>query len=670
MNNKDFYKKAVDQIHPKEDLKNETFFKIKEKQKQNKNIKFVKYLAVATVLVLVCVLGIAGTKYNSNRQSSNSELLASTETKITKVKNDLPRFQSMEELKEVLAQNDLYSSEVKSSQEEIAFDSTTTTNSTNVEELDTSSAENYSTTNVQVENVDEADIVKTDGDYIYYVANSKVYIVKADTLEIMTKIENNDEMNKFNPSEIFINKDKLVILGNYFENEVTKTTTEIVSISDANIIEDSTSSFTADVARISSTELAKAYVYDISNPKEPTLKREVVLDGYYSNSRMIGDSVYFISKKSAYYTSQMKDEEILPTYKDTAVSEDLNKVDCTDIVYFQDTKSYMFTMVAGFNINNNEEISLETFFGASSTIYASENNLYLTQVSYTENYSVEKNTIYKFSLDNSQVVLKCKGEVEGNLKSQYSIDEYEGNLRIATTLGSGDDTTNVLYVLDENLQEIGKLDNLANGEKIYAVRFINDVGYIVTFKQIDPLFVIDLSNPSEPSVKGELKIPGYSSYLHPYDETHIIGIGYNVKTASSGGTTNTSIKMAMFDVSDLENPKEMFSVNIGMQYSYSDIMTEPKALFYNTSKNLIGFPATLRVDNSGYYKNAFVLYKIDLENGFEEYGNILQSQDYRTNIRRGIYIGDTLYTLAYRKIVSYDLNTMEKLDEVEIESME
>jgi uncharacterized secreted protein with C-terminal beta-propeller domain len=99
-------------------------------------------------------------------------------------------------------------------------------------------------------------------------------------------------------------------------------------------------------------------------------------------------------------------------------------------------------------------------------------------------------------------------------------------------------------------------------------------------------------------------------------------------------------------------------------------MTEPKALFYNTSRNLIGFPATLRVDNSGYYKNAFVLYKIDLENGFEEYGNILQSQDYRTNIRRGIYIGDTLYTLAYRKIVSYDLNTMEKLDEVEIESMD
>ncbi|MCX4275311.1 MAG: beta-propeller domain-containing protein, partial [Candidatus Gastranaerophilales bacterium] len=150
-------------------------------------------------------------------------------------------------------------------------------------------------------------------------------------------------------------------------------------------------------------------------------------------------------------------------------------------------------------------------------------------------------------------------------------DEYDGNLRVATTNGYDEESENQLYILDENLKEIGKIENLAKGEKIYSVRFIGKIGYIVTFKQIDPLFVIDLSNPTAPVVKGELKIPGYSSYMHPYDETHIIGIGYNTKSNGYGGVTNANMKMSMFDVSDLENPKEMFNINIGEKYASSEI---------------------------------------------------------------------------------------------------
>ena len=147
-------------------------------------------------------------------------------------------------------------------------------------------------------------------------------------------------------------------------------------------------------------------------------------------------------------------------------------------------------------------------------------------------------------------------------------------------------------------------------EKIYSVRFIGKVGYIVTFKQIDPLFVIDLSDPTNPTIKGELKIPGYSSYLHPYDDTHIIGIGYNTEENKYGGTVNKNMKMSMFDVSDLENPKEIFSIDIGDEYAYSEITSNHKALFYNKSKNLIGFPITYRTENYGTSKSGFVYIKL------------------------------------------------------------
>ena len=164
-----------------------------------------------------------------------------------------------------------------------------------------------------------------------------------------------------------------------------------------------------------------------------------------------------------------------------------------------------------------------------------------------------------------------------------------------------------------------------------------------------------ISDPTNPVVKGELKIPGYSSYLHPYDETHIIGIGYNTKSNGHGGVTNDNMKMSIFDVSDLENPKEMFNINIGQKNVYSQIINNHKALFYNKDKN-----------SARYSKNSFVIYKIDLEEGFEEYGNIEQQSNYSTDRERAIYIGDRLFTLSSKQIILYDLNTLEKLKEIEL----
>jgi len=198
---------------------------------------------------------------------------------------------------------------------------------------------------------------------------------------------------------------------------------------------------------------------------------------------------------------------------------------------------------------------------------------------------------------------------------------------------------------------------------------MGDIGYIVTFEEVDPLFVIDLSDPLSPQVKGELKIPGYSSYLHPYDENHIIGIGYNTKQNKYGDITTDNIKMTMFDISNLENPIEMFSVNVGNSYSYSDLFYNHKSLFYNKEKDVIGFQINYSIGSHSYV-DGFALYKIDLEKGFQEYSTNLLSKGntiYEYRLIRLIYIDDTLYGLSHNQIKSYDLNTVEEKNRLDLD---
>jgi len=654
MNNQDNYKKAIDEIHASEELKGKTIEKIRM-QRNRKKIAYLKYLSACAVF---CLAILAGTAYYNNSNIPTEKPIANEPqkeklTQMVALNKDLPRFESLEELEKILKEtNDMtgitngrYEDAVLESAVEDLSEMKTSATASNAVQKD-----DYSKTNVQVENVDEADIVKTDGNYIYYITQQTVYIIEAENLKIVSSLKLKSDKESFLPNELYINKDKLIVIGNYYTYE-----------------QNNNNSKSDYIASITSKTMAEAIVYDIKNKENPEEVRKVRLDGYYKDSRMIGENVYLISSKNAYYYDGIKENEVLPVVYDTNVGENIIKA--TDIAYFPDTNCYSFMTVAGFDINNEQSVCTETFFGASDEIYASENNLYITRTSYEGdwNYNTANNIIYKFKLDGNKIELLCKGEVKGNLKNQFSMDEYDGNLRIATTIGYDDEATNTLYVLDENLNEIGKIENMAVGEKIYSVRFIGKIGYVVTFEQIDPLFVIDLSDPRNPSIKGELKIPGYSSYLHPYDETHIIGIGYNTKSNGYGGVTNANMKMSMFDVSDLENPVELFHVDIGENYAHSDILYNHKVLFENKAKNLIGFPVTLRENNASKDRDAFVVYKIDLENGFERYGEISHEIDYRTNIDRVIYIGNTLYTLANLEIRSYNLETFEELQKLEFE---
>lgn len=677
MNNKENYKKAVDQIHASDELKEKTFENAK--YAKSNNYTYLKILSTCAVFFIVFLVGFS--YFNGDIEELPGKIPVAKEDfeqKIELANAELPRFESMEQLKSVLKESNrgFYDSDMYLMSDMVVTDSMATNSAVSkgeeVAELQ-SAVSDYSTTNTQEENVDEADIVKTDGEYIYYVSNNKVFIVKADNLEVVSEIYLSTEKETLRISEIYIKENKLVILGNGYllqEPEISSENTE-------------------DSVRVNSIGVAKAFVFDIEDKTNPEKLREVSLEGRYMDSRMVEDNLYLISRKTAYWYDGVEDYTILPALGDSVTSNEIKRVDCTDIIYFEGTDDSSFMIVGGFNINSDEEVSVETFFGAGEQIYASENNLYLTQTNY-EDY-VYNTTIYKFKLNNSRIELLAKGTVNGNVNDQFSMDEYDGNLRIATTsvivlepekteeyspgimrtTRAKTTTVNNLYVLNENLEEIGRLEDLAPDEKIYSARFIGDVGYIVTFKQIDPLFVIDLSDPTNPIVKGELKIPGYSSYLHPYDENHVIGIGYNTEENGYGGTVNTTMKMSMFDVSDLENPQEIFNVDIGTDYAYSEITYNHKVLLYKKSENLIGFPVTTRSNNYYNSENGFMIFRIDLENNeFAEYGKIMEELDYRTDVERVIYIEDKLYTLSRNYIISYDLNTLEQINKVELSQTE
>lgn len=677
MNNKENYKKAVDQIHASDELKEKTFENAK--YAKSNNYTYLKILSTCAVFFIVFLVGFS--YFNGDIEELPGKIPVAKEDfeqKIELANAELPRFESMEQLKSVLKESNrgFYDSDMYLMSDMIVTDSMATNSAVSkgeeVAELE-SAVSDYSTTNTQEENVDEADIVKTDGEYIYYVSNNKVFIVKADNLEVVSEIYLSTEKETLRISEIYIKENKLVILGNGYllqEAEISSENKE-------------------DSVRVNSIGVAKAFVFDIEDKTNPEKLREVSLEGRYMDSRMVEDNLYLISRKTAYWYDGVEDYTILPALGDSVTSNEIKRVDCTDIIYFEGTDDSSFMIVGGFNINSDEEVSVETFFGAGEQIYASENNLYLTQTNY-EDY-VYNTTIYKFKLNNSRIELLAKGTVNGNVNDQFSMDEYDGNLRIATTsvivlepekteeyspgimrtTRAKTTTVNNLYVLNENLEEIGRLEDLAPDEKIYSARFIGDVGYIVTFKQIDPLFVIDLSDPTTPIVKGELKIPGYSSYLHPYDENHVIGIGYNTEENGYGGTVNTTMKMSMFDVSDLENPQEIFNVDIGTDYAYSEITYNHKVLLYKKTENLIGFPVTTRSNNYYNSENGFMIFRIDLENNeFAEYGKIMEELDYRTDVERVIYIEDKLYTLSRNYIISYDLNTLEQINKVELSQTE
>ena len=234
------------------------------------------------------------------------------------------------------------------------------------------------------------------------------------------------------------------------------------------------------------------------------------------------------------------------------------------------------------------------------------------------------------------------------------MDEKDDNFRIATTTSEA----NNLYILNDKLEEIGKIEGLAQGESIYSVRYMGDKAYVVTFKQTDPFWVIDLSDVKNPKVLGEVKLPGYSTYLHPYDETHVIGFGY-------GNEKQSELKLVMFDVSDFANPKVLFEIAVGDKYTFSELLYNHKAAIFSKEKNIIAFPI---LSSSGRKMNSrAAIYGIDLDNGFSLKGEIGELIDnYEKQVRRIVYVNNNYYALSYVDVKVANMDNLEVVKDIDI----
>lgn len=530
----------------------------------------------------------------------------------------------------------------------------------------TTTESSSSKTNTQVENVDEADIVKVESNYIYYIAEDKIVIINAEKPENAEKVsEINYEEEGFYPNELYVKNNKLVVIGAYYD-AVSETYKTIDEAYDRIYIRDN------------KTEII---IYDIAEKTNPKQIRKIEMDGNYISSRMINENLYLATTQNIYgygiARNQMKDlneNDYKPKYKDTIKSDEEKCINYDKIYYFDEIEDMNYLILAGMNIENNEEVDVQTFLGGGSDIYASEKNLYIGKNTikydklYRETESITQ--ILKFELSNGKIKYKAEAKVKGYINNQFSMDENNGYFRIATTSNIEEDkkytTINNMYVLNENMEEVGKIEGLAKGEEIYSVRYVGNKGYMVTFKQVDPLFVIDLTNPQNPQVLGQLKIPGYSTYLHPYDDTHIIGFGYNTEQKETSVITN-GLKMAMFDITDVSNPKELFKINIGKNNTSSRLTYNHKALLYSKEKNIIGFPLTTY--EYGNMESKAVVYNIDLEKGFSIKGEIQtknNSDDWEKSAERIIYVNNTYYVLSNKLIKSANMDTFEIIKEIKL----
>ena len=546
----------------------------------------------------------------------------------------------------------------------------------------TAQSDSYSTTNIQVAGVDEADIVKNDDRYLYVASNdysanqNYVYILKADPQDprIIARItlDNNTYL-----AGMYLSQDssKLVVIGSEYQ----------VYAMDA-----LPSGAEAMIYPYRSEVKTFVNVYDVSDKVHPVLARNFTLSGSYFNSRMIGDYVYAVVSQPAY----VYENNVLPlprVYADTAVSEIApSKIYYSDTANYADVANNYFTYTTfiGLNVKDSgqELTNMTVLMGGASTMYVSLSNIYVTYPMWSE--GGDFTSIYRISVNKDALAFEAKGSVGGYVLNQYSMDEYNGNFRLATT-NMKETTQNSVYVLNSNLTIVGglNLQNTEVRETIQSARFIGDKAYIVTFQQKDPFFVLDLSNPAAPRMAGKLEIPGYSSYLHPYDENHVIGLGME----------NNTLKLSLFDVTNVNAPTEMAKYIVQGDYSSSDALYEPKAFLFDKAKQLLVIPVSITQYGvvgggippvapnpsgkdigiapmqGGYWQGAYV-FKLTLS-GFELVGGITHQEntnqqyyygDYNQNVNRALYIGNTLYTVSNAKVKLNSLDSLALIAKVDL----
>ena len=668
---KEQYIRDNDKLKAKETL----LMEIKEKNTREKialtpRQKFVRYGAVFAAFILVAagVFGVTQLGKGTSAAPANVTLSAAADSadvqEVTSYDDLYGLIQSMQNNNVLYDSGVMMESAVADGTTAAAAPSTGAAKSDSVTQAPATEAGglDYSETNVQVKGVDEADIVKTDGSYIYYIAGNQLNILKPDgastKLVSSTSLSSDDSWWGYN-SEMFLLGSRLMIITQSYST---------IWINDAN------SNYQTN------TDQTSAVIYDISNPAKPVQVVSLGQSGNYVSSRMIGDYVYLVT--SQYIYNPVKDTPItyIPSTSDGVESKLLQP---TDLYVGGNPQNAAYTVIGSINLKSGANFtSAKAVFGGTSEVYANADHLLLAFGRYDsetlpiapdkdgKNVQITNSSsstdLVLLGLSEGQITKLASGNVPGNLLNQFAMDEYKNVIRIVTTLDSsvqriytdGVDTyeydntsANALYTLDLNLKVLGKIENLAKDEYVKSVRFDGDIGYFVTFRQVDPLFAVDLANAASPRILDTLKIPGFSEYLHVFKDNLLLGIGYNADETTG---QMQGVKLSMFDTADKANVKEVATEKVDA--SWTAVGSNHKAILVDAEKNLIAFPAD----------SAYFIYRYTADNGFTLAARVSMTADLSSWNLRGLFIGNYFYVLGDSGVTVISLSDFTVLTTVKL----
>lgn len=480
----------------------------------------------------------------------------------------------------------------------------------------------YSKTNLQELGVDEADVLKTDGKYLYVLkATGKVLLIRAQRENL--EIEGSIELLALNETfrDMYVDGDILNVIAEGAKTEMQQDEED------------------EDYYAVDTQNYTKLYTYDISDRAQPKLSGTVEQQGYYATSRKNGDYLYLFTQYSPMLKSASDIDGYVPAVNGA-------RLESTDVYLPEYRNSSEYLVISSINNQKPDEIlDKKAIVSAAENFYVSQENIYIANMNWNGKETMTQ--LLKFHYEDGSISAVATGDLKGYLNDTFSMNEYKGYLRIVLTDNSGETQRNALYVMNDSLEVTGSIQDIAEGEDIRSARFMGDTGYFVTFRNMDPLFSVDLSDPQNPKLLGELKITGFSSYLHFYGENLLLGVGDEVDPETGA---YLGIKLSMFDISNPADVKEVHKYvlkdvyDCSLLYNYKDVMID-------VEKNVFG----------ARFAENYMIFSYDEENGFEnvftENVKDIYYSSYYDGISgaRGCYIDDTLYLVGGGQIRIYDM---------------
>jgi len=613
----------------------------------------------------------------------------------------------------------------------------------------------YSGTNNQEQGVDEADFVKTNGYNIFFVDNGVLHIMDVPEFGQIEHASTTDIQGS--PVAMMLNEDNLVVVSTVYNWNIDydDPLQEAMGWSD-------------DWYGWRTNTLTKFTVFDISNSSSPEVNRELYIEGYYMTAREVAGTVRtvthtwmnipdlrtWISYPDDYWTvdyseeerrnmrevaaqeamehnqqvmSEISLEDILPQVHERIGSEiithHMDGDDCSDFAAPEDALNRGYTSIFTIDLISEElDFEADHIVGNWPLVYSSQDTLIITENAWDwwwfwgHDDLMESTNIHTFDISQpGETTYAGSGRVDGTILDQFSISEYEGVVRVATTTGQWgrwwmenptpmeNHVITLSHALDVDtgktrLLEMGRVDGIAYNETIWSARFVEDRAYIVTFENMDPLWTIDLSNPTSPTIMGELKVPGVSTYIHPLSDDAILTIGLGPADEETGlGLDWSNTRLSLFNVSNFSDPQETQTLSLspvedptdGWAWAWSEATWEHKAFQYWAPKGMLAVPLNTYRYDYYYDENGHYHYEYDwvsklmivniTEEGMELHGEVDHSQFYDTeeyhwwssyNIRRSIFMGDYIYAISHAGITVTHLDTLEEVDALQLVQVE